>query len=346
VFSSSFSIAPPPSSKSPASTNSNSNISTGLNTALDFNFSSTSNQGQTIGYVDQVPNTSQNDFSALSFDTFAAPINSTPALLPSSSTNNNDDFFGGFQAAGNTASPTTTTINNTSNISSQQWFDSFSSGFDAPSNNINNNTQISPKQSTNANDLSMFFSWGNKKDFVATYNDGVLFATSSFLDLSKVVTQSQKKKSDPNFAYFFLHYPISIHKMTSFPKDISSAFNRLYNELQAIKVTSILEMSEKMQENPEAIVEILQHASNIEDCELLTKILEKMLHVFDMGNFKNYFCYAICHLITLFLENIDIFLLPRIALYCGSIVEMGANPEVGKRRILLALKLFHLTISK
>ena len=158
MFSSSFSIAPPPSSKSPTSTNNNSNISTGLNTALDFNFSSTSNQGQTIGYVDQVPNTSQNDFSALSFDTFAAPINSTPALVPSSSTNNNDDFFGGFQAAGNTASPTTTTINNTSNISSQQWFDSFSSGFDAPSNNINNNTQISPKQSTNANDLSMFFS--------------------------------------------------------------------------------------------------------------------------------------------------------------------------------------------
>jgi hypothetical protein len=98
--------------------------------------------------------------------------------------------------------------------------------------------------------------------------------------------------------------------MASLPKDILDAFHELYNEIQAFKVNSASEMSQKMQENPEALVEILEYASSVEDSTTLTQILVEMLRIFD-------------------LENVDIFMLPRVALYCGSIVEMGANPEAG-----------------
>lgn len=74
--------------------------------------------------------------------------------------------------------------------------------------------------------------------------------------------------------------------MASLPKNIRDAFHTLYNDVQAFKVNSALEMGEKMQENPDGLVEILEYASNIEDSTLLTHILVEMLRVFDLGNFN------------------------------------------------------------
>lgn len=74
--------------------------------------------------------------------------------------------------------------------------------------------------------------------------------------------------------------------MGSLPKNIIDAFGNLYNEIQAFKVNSALEISQKMQENPEALIEILQYASNIEDSATLTQVLVEMLRIFDLGIFN------------------------------------------------------------
>jgi hypothetical protein len=74
--------------------------------------------------------------------------------------------------------------------------------------------------------------------------------------------------------------------MASLPKDILDAFHELYNEIQAFKVNSASEMSQKMQENPEALVEILEYASSVEDSTTLTQILVEMLRIFDLGIFN------------------------------------------------------------
>jgi hypothetical protein len=114
-----------------------------------------------LGYMNSNPKPVQNDLSTLSFDAFSAPVNNTPAPVISATTNNNDDdFFGGFQAANNSSTTSPVMTMNTApmnnNVSSQQWFDSFS-GFDTPANNqINNANKTSTNN--NANDLSMFFS--------------------------------------------------------------------------------------------------------------------------------------------------------------------------------------------
>jgi SCY1-like protein 2 len=160
---SSFSIAPPPSSKSPTSTNNTTKVNTAPNTSLHFDFTDApmTQTAPSLGYMNSNPKPVQNDLSTLSFDTFSAPVNNTPApVISATTTNNDDDFFGGFQAANNssTTSPvmTVNTAPMNNNVSSQQWFDSFS-GFDTPANNLINNAN---KTSTNnnANDLSMFFS--------------------------------------------------------------------------------------------------------------------------------------------------------------------------------------------
>lgn len=74
--------------------------------------------------------------------------------------------------------------------------------------------------------------------------------------------------------------------MASLPKHILDAFHTLYNDIQTFEVNSAMEMSEKMQENPDGLVEILEYASNIEDSTVLTKILVEMLRIFDLGNFN------------------------------------------------------------